>query len=84
VAIGRALANEPPLIFADEPTASLDTGRGMKVMELLKLVAREKKSAIIAVTRVRIIADFDTLYHMDDGRLTRTDAKAVGALAPPH
>lgn len=31
VAIGRALANEPPLIFADEPTASLDTECGMKV-----------------------------------------------------
>lgn len=65
MAIGRALANEPPLISADEPTASLDTGRGMKVMELLKRVAREKKSAIIAVTRVRIIAGFDTLYHME-------------------
>lgn len=85
VAIGRALANEPPLIFADEPTASLDTGRGMKVMELLKRVAREKNSAIIAVTHdVRMIAGFDTLYHMDDGRLSRTDAEAVSALASPH
>jgi putative ABC transport system ATP-binding protein len=85
VAIGRALANEPPLIFADEPTASLDTGRGMKVMELLKRVAREKNSAIIAVTHdVRMIAGFDSLYHMDDGRLSRTDAEAVAALASPH
>ncbi len=80
VAIGRALANEPPLIFADEPTASLDTGRGMKVMDLLKRVAREKNSAIIAVTHdVRMIAGFDTLYHMDDGRLTHTEAGAVAA-----
>ncbi len=78
VAIGRALANEPPLIFADEPTASLDTGRGMKVMDLLKRVAREKNSAIIAVTHdVRMIAGFDTLYHMDDGRLAYTEAGAV-------
>lgn len=85
VAIGRALANEPPLIFADEPTASLDTARGMKVMELLKRVAREKNSAIIAVTHdVRMIAGFDTLYHMDDGRLSRTDAEAAAALASPH
>ena len=74
VAIGRALANEPPLIFADEPTASLDTGRGMKVMELLKRVAREKNSAIIAVTHdVRMIAGFDTIYRMNDGRLARID-----------
>lgn len=85
VAIGRALANEPPLIFADEPTASLDTGRGMKVMELLKRVAREKNSAIIAVTHdVRMIAGFDTTYHMDDGRLARAEAEAVAALALPH
>ena len=85
VAIGRALANEPPLIFADEPTASLDTGRGMKVMELLKRVAREKNSAIIAVTHdVRMIAGFDTIYHMDDGRLAHAEAEAVAALASPH
>ncbi len=81
VAIARALANEPPLIFADEPTAALDTGRGMKVMALLKRVAREKRSAIVAVTHdVRMIAGFDTIYHMDDGRLSRT---AAGAVATP-
>lgn len=80
VAIGRALANEPPLIFADEPTASLDTGRGMKVMELLKRVAREKNSAIIAVTHdVRMIAGFDTIYRMEDGRMGRVDANAIDA-----
>jgi putative ABC transport system ATP-binding protein len=85
VAIGRALANEPPLIFADEPTASLDTGRGMKVMELLKRVAREKNSAIITVTHdVRMIAGFDTIYHMDDGRLARTEVGAVAAIAAAH
>ncbi|MBP6491290.1 MAG: ABC transporter ATP-binding protein [Chromatiaceae bacterium] len=78
VAIARALANEPPLIFADEPTAALDTGRGMRVMELLKRVAREKRSAIVAVTHdVRMIAGFNTIYHMDDGRLSRTEAGAV-------
>jgi len=85
VAIARALANEPPLIFADEPTAALDTGQGMKVMELLKRVARERNSAIVAVTHdVRMIAGFDTLYHMDDGRLLRTEAGAVtgGSAAP--
>lgn len=70
VAIGRALANEPPLIFADEPTASLDTERGIKVMTLLKKIAREKNSAVIAVTHDhRMIEGFDTVYHMEDGRL---------------
>ena len=72
VAIGRALANEPPIIFADEPTASLDTGRGMKVMAMLRRIAREKKSAVIAVTHDhRMVEGFDTAYEMDDGLLGR-------------
>jgi putative ABC transport system ATP-binding protein len=81
VAIGRALANEPRLILADEPTASLDTERGMRVMALLKRVAREKRSAVVAVTHdVRMIAGFDTVYRMGDGRLWRADPGEF----PPH
>jgi putative ABC transport system ATP-binding protein len=57
----------------------------MKVMALLKRVAREKNSAIIAVTHdVRMIAGFDTIYHMNDGRLARTEADAVASLASAH
>jgi len=75
VAIGRALANEPPIIFADEPTASLDTERGMKVMAMLRRIAREKKSAVIAVTHDhRMVEGFDTAYEMNDGLLARRAA----------
>ena len=71
VSIGRALANEPPLILADEPTASLDTVRGMKVMSLLRKIAREKNSAVIAVTHDhRMIEGFDRVFQMNDGRLS--------------
>jgi putative ABC transport system ATP-binding protein len=70
VAIARALANNPRLILADEPTASLDTGRGKKVMELLKKIAKENQSAVIVVTHdVRMIEGFDAVYHLKDGRL---------------
>jgi putative ABC transport system ATP-binding protein len=73
VAIGRALANQPPLILADEPTAALDTGRGTKVMGLLRKIARERGSAVITVTHDRrMIEGFDTVYYLDDGRLSRT------------
>jgi putative ABC transport system ATP-binding protein len=70
VAIARALANRPKLILADEPTASLDTARGKKVMEMLKKIARENQTAVITVTHdARMIAGFDSVYHLKDGRL---------------
>ncbi|MEX2154463.1 MAG: ABC transporter ATP-binding protein [Gemmatimonadaceae bacterium] len=71
VAIARALANEPKLVLADEPTASLDTERGLKVIELLKRAARDHGSAVITVTHdERMIAGFDTVWRMKDGRLS--------------
>jgi putative ABC transport system ATP-binding protein len=82
VAIGRALANEPPIVFADEPTAALDTERGMKVMGLLRRVARDRRSAVIAVTHDhRMIEGFDSVYLMNDGRLARAPS-AVPAPQP--
>jgi putative ABC transport system ATP-binding protein len=83
VAIGRALANEPALILADEPTAALDTERGTKVMAMLRKIARERRSAVIAVTHDhRMIEGFDTVYHLDDGRLARVERSTAGAT--PH
>ncbi|GAB4469498.1 MAG: ABC transporter ATP-binding protein [Burkholderiaceae bacterium] len=82
VAIGRALANEPPLVLADEPTAALDTERGTKVMRLLRKIARERRSAVITVTHDhRMIEGFDTVYHLDDGRLSRMTDAAAGAVS---
>jgi putative ABC transport system ATP-binding protein len=70
VAIARALANNAKLILADEPTASLDTARGVKVMGLLKKIAKENQSAVIAVSHdERMIEGFDHVYHLKDGRL---------------
>ena len=70
VAVSRALANNAKLILADEPTASLDTSRGKKVMELLKKIAKENRSAVIAVTHdVRMIEGFDYVYQLKDGRI---------------
>jgi putative ABC transport system ATP-binding protein len=83
VAIGRALANQPPLILADEPTASLDTEKGMKVMGLLKRIAKERNSAVIVVTHdERMIAGFDNVYRLWDGRLV-IDSPNIGKAAAP-
>lgn len=71
VAIARALANDPLLILADEPTASLDTERGHGVMDHLRRLAREKGSAVIAVTHdERMIDGFDRVGRVQDGRLS--------------
>ena len=79
VAIARALANDPMLILADEPTASLDTERGKDVMEHLRRLAREKGAAVIAVTHdERMIAGFDRIARVEDGRLL----VAAGASPP--
>jgi putative ABC transport system ATP-binding protein len=81
VAIGRALANEPPLVLADEPTAALDTERGTKVMALLRKIARERGSAVITVTHDhRMIEGFDAVYHLDDGRLSKLERKTADAI----
>jgi putative ABC transport system ATP-binding protein len=70
VAIARALANRPKLILADEPTASLDTSRGKKVMDMLKKIARENQTAVITVTHdARMVEGFDQVYHLKDGKL---------------
>lgn len=66
----RALANEPSLILADEPTAALDSVRSRAVMELFRKVAHERGAAVLVVTHDHRALDvFDVLYEMEDGRL---------------
>lgn len=73
VAVARALANEPGVILADEPTAALDSHRGRQVMELFARVAHENGAAVIVVTHDHRALDvFDTTYEMEDGRLRAT------------
>jgi putative ABC transport system ATP-binding protein len=70
VSIARALANNPPIILADEPTAPLDTQRSLAVVELLNQLARQYQTAIIVVTHDdAIIPTFKRLYRIRDGRV---------------
>lgn len=73
VAVARALANEPSLLLADEPTAALDSHRGRQVMELFCKVAHERGAAVIVVTHDQRALDvFDRSLEMEDGRLRST------------
>ncbi|MBL9170292.1 MAG: ABC transporter ATP-binding protein [Verrucomicrobiales bacterium] len=70
IAVARALANQPSLILADEPTAALDSHRGRQVMELFAKVAHEQNAAVIVVTHdARALEIFDRIVEMEDGRL---------------
>lgn len=78
IAIARALANDPRIILADEPTAALDSQRAGKVMDLLRKVAQEHQSAVIVVTHDEKIFDrFDHIYTLRDGVLE--NAKPLAA-----
>ncbi len=78
VAVARALANEPSLILADEPTAALDSQRGRQVMELFRKVAHERGAAVMVVTHDHRALDvFDRYFEMEDGRLRKRDGKDV-------
>ena len=74
VAIARALSNRPKLLFADEPTAALDSIRGRKVMELFQKVAHTQDTSVIVVTHDQRSLDvFDRILLMEDGRLRQVE-----------
>jgi putative ABC transport system ATP-binding protein len=63
------LANNPPIILADEPTAPLDSERALGVMGILNAMAQQHQTAIIVVTHdEKIIPLFKRIYHIRDGK----------------
>ena len=77
VAIARALANSPAMILADEPTASLDTDRGLSVMRLLRKVSTDQGTAILVVTHdERMIGEVDRVLQLVDGRVVSDERKS--------
>jgi predicted ABC-type transport system involved in lysophospholipase L1 biosynthesis ATPase subunit len=71
VAIARALANDPTIVFADEPTGNLDSANGHSVMQLLLELVREKNKTLVVVTHDQNLARLgDRQVHIQDGLLT--------------
>lgn len=70
VAIARALYNDPSIILADEPTASLDSEKAREVVNILAKESKEKNKATIMVTHdTRLIDKCDRIFMMEDGVL---------------
>ena len=84
VAIARALVNEPALILADEPTASLDSKTGRDVVELMQRLAKEQHCTILLVTHDNRILDIaDRIINLEDGRLKPSSESGTLALPNP-
>jgi putative ABC transport system ATP-binding protein len=80
VSIARALANRPPVILADEPTAPLDGERALAVMRILNQMAAQYQTAIIVVTHdEKIIPTFKRLYNIRDGQTIEEAGKGRAA-----
>jgi len=71
VALARALANNPPILLADEPTGNLDTANGRHIMELVRDVHRLRGTTIVLVTHDAELAG------LADARLVLRDGRVV-------
>src|SRR5205823_5522205 len=70
VAIARAVLHRPPILLADEPTASLDWKNGEIVIRLLTDQARAEDALLVTVTHdTRLLRYFDRVFHLENGRL---------------
>jgi putative ABC transport system ATP-binding protein len=70
VAIARALAKRPALLFADEPTSSLDAANGQIVIDMLHSIARRHGTTVLCVSHdPRLMNHADRVLRMEDGRI---------------
>lgn len=71
VAVARAISGKPEILFADEPTANLDSVSGSQVIDLITALNRESGQTVVMVTHEREYArDCDRILHMEDGHVT--------------
>ena len=76
VAIARALVKEPALVFADEPTSSLDKDNGQVVVNLLKRIATEHGATVLGVTHdPRLQSHADRVIYLEDGAVVRDERR---------
>ena len=69
VAFARALANDPPLILADEPTGNLDVETGLEIVRILEKMKAERKTVIVATHDGRILELANRTLRLLDGRI---------------
>ena len=79
IAIARALANKPSILFADEPTGNLDGKSGREVLSLLKYVGKEMGITLIMVTHdLQVAEQAQRILRIEDGKIVKDSAKEAG------
>lgn len=79
VAIARALIHHPPIVLADEPTASLDKKTGREVVHLIQRLSKQYGSTIVLVTHDNRILDIaDRIVQMEDGHILSDSLTSSG------
>jgi putative ABC transport system ATP-binding protein len=70
VALARALANDPPIVLADEPTGNLDSANGRHIMDLLRGIHKTRGTTLVLVTHdAELAAQADARMALRDGRV---------------
>ena len=83
VAVARALANEPPVILADEPTGSLDSKASEQVFEVLRDVVQKRGKTVVAVTHDLALAErMDRHIELLDGQIVADELHAQAGRKP--
>ncbi len=81
VAIARAVANNPLVIMADEPTASLDGARGAEVMSMLQMIAHDMGTAVLMVSHDhRVLPYADRIVWLEDGHLEDREPASMASM----
>src|SRR5437763_984802 len=84
IAIARALANEPTLVLADEPTGALDSAGGEEVMELFRRLHNDGQAIMLVTHDAEVAAAADRIVQMRDGKVEGEPVPAsVGATPEP-
>jgi putative ABC transport system ATP-binding protein len=82
VAIARAIANNPLVILADEPTASLDGARGAEVMGMLQMIAHDMGTAVLMVSHDHRVLNYaDRIVWLEDGHLEDREPASMSSFA---
>lgn len=73
VAVARAIAGEPKILFADEPTANLDSVSGTQIIELISELHKKGQTVVMVTHEPEYTTEVDRIVHIEDGKILREE-----------